>query len=69
VVIPELPELLTPEEAKVVVDHYNQADGTLRTLDTIVGRSLTVRRQHEISLWELLEHIHKTIIPGITTAG
>jgi hypothetical protein len=58
VVVPELPGLLTAEEAKVVVDHNSQADGTFRTLDSIVGRSLAVR-QHEISLRELLEIIQK----------
>ena len=57
--MPELPELLTPDEAKVVVDHHSEADGTLRALDTIVGRSLTVRRQHEISLRELLEYVQQ----------
>jgi hypothetical protein len=41
VVVPELPELLTPDKAKVVVDHHSEADGTLRALDTIVGWSLT----------------------------
>jgi hypothetical protein len=59
VVVPKLPELLTPEEVKVVVDHHSEAHGTLRALDTIVGRSLTVRRQHEISLRELLEYVQK----------
>jgi hypothetical protein len=43
VVVPELPELLTPEEAQVIVDHHNQIDGALRALDAIVTRVLTAR--------------------------
>jgi hypothetical protein len=54
VVIPELPELLTPEETQVLISHQDQADGTLGALDALMTRSLATKQQKEVSLRELL---------------
>jgi hypothetical protein len=57
VIIPELPELLTKEEAQVLESHQNQADRTLSALDSLVTRSLPARQQHDINLRDLLTDI------------
>ena len=50
VVIPELPDLLTEEEAQVLVRHQDEADGTLGALDTLMARSLAAGQQRKFSL-------------------
>jgi hypothetical protein len=54
VIVPQLPELLTPQDTEVITSHLDQADGTLRALDSIVTRGLSTRQQREISLHELI---------------
>jgi hypothetical protein len=74
VAVPELPDLLTPEEARVVKSHHDEADRTLRTLDNNVGWSLAVKHQQEVNLRDLLQDIqhdqyeanhHTWIVVGI----
>lgn len=45
VVVPELPELLTPEEEQVIVDYHSQTGEALHALDAIVNPGLTTRQQ------------------------
>jgi len=59
VVIPELPDLLTKEEAQVLGGHQNQADGTLDALDALMTRGLTAGQQHEISLPDILSYVRR----------
>jgi hypothetical protein len=74
VVEPELPNLLTADEAEMIKGHHDEADGTLRSLDTIMGRRLAVEYQQEINLRDLLQDIqhhqnetnhHTWIVVGI----
>ena len=58
VIVPQLPELLTPQETQVIINHLDQADGTLRALDSIVTRGLTTK-QRERSLHELIDRIQE----------
>ena len=59
VVISELPDLLTKEEAQVLAGHQSQADGTLDALDTLMTRGLTAGQQHEISSRDLLSDVRR----------
>jgi hypothetical protein len=56
VVVPELPDLLTAEEAQVLERHQDQADGTLGALDALMTRSFTTR-QREVNLRDLLDNL------------
>jgi len=59
VVISELPDLLTKEEAQVLAGHQSQADGTLDALYALMTRGLTAGQQHEISLRDLLSDVRR----------
>jgi hypothetical protein len=58
VIVPQLPELLTPQETKMITSHLDQADGALRALDSIMTRGLSTT-QREISLHELIGRIQE----------
>jgi hypothetical protein len=44
VVVPELPELLTPEEKQILVRHQDQAVRTVGTHDALMTRILATRQ-------------------------
>jgi hypothetical protein len=54
VVVPELPDLLTAEEAQVLEHHQDQAD---RTLGALMTRSFTTKQRREVNLRDLLDNV------------
>jgi hypothetical protein len=59
VVTPELSDLLTEEEAQVLVSHQDQADGTLDALDTLMAWIPATGQQHEVNLQDLITHMQR----------
>lgn len=61
VVIPELLDLLTEEETRVLERHQDQTDRTLGALVALMTRSFTTRQEREVNLRDLLDNLeHNT---------
>jgi hypothetical protein len=57
VFVPELPELLTPDERQIHIRYHEHTDGALGAHDVLTTRILATRQQHDVSLRNLLNDL------------